>query len=242
MKKELKEWVKSRHKKGDYYYRVVYGDCSYNYYKVSAIDRTGIMNEKQAATARWERVAVDLRKTTLMEEYAVAYRLYELQDKVFDDWFDEHQLEDEPIEDDITQIHHKGFYIRSPYTQRDFDWWEEKCYVVEGVFDYEGDPDEWIKENPNRESELNELAYHSVIRQMLDSWSLLTYEEGDYVCWGKVDKGDLVFSWGEPMIAIPEDGGDLVLYETDLTKKYAINIPLDSKTRMGCLGDADDDK
>lgn len=235
MKKELKEWVKSRYKKGDYYYRVDWDEIIS---KVSAIDRTGIAENSDQFTGRWEKVVVDLRKTTMMEEYAVAYRLYELQDKVFDDWFAKHELQDEAIEDDITSVYHKGFYIRSPYTQRDFDWWDEKCYVVEGVFEYEGDPDEWIKENPNREDELNELAYHSVIRQMLDNWSLLTYDKAGYACWGKVDKGDLLLDWGEEIrIALPADGADLLLYDPDLTERYVINIPLDYKAKLKFWGE-----
>jgi len=228
MKKKLKEYILKNYEDGDYYWKI-YGEDK-DRYKVSAIDRIGLDDHHfkgRGVYGVWEKIPVDLENKKKLKEYAVAYRLYEIQDAVFEDWLEDHKLEDEPIEDDITHIYHKNFYIRSPLTQRDFDWWDEKCYIVEGVFDSDLDPEEWIKENPNREGELNELAYNSVIQQMLDNWSLLTYEYDEYVVCGKFEKGDLVMLNNEPLIAIPTKT-DMSFYSPK-GKSYVLNIPIETK-------------
>ena len=229
MKKELKEWVKSRYKKGDFYYRVSdLDDGDYRItdgdYRITAVV-DGLVLEGIGGY-KVEEVYVDLDNYPEYNEYAIAYALQTATEAIRDDVWEKHRY------DGVDRYAREldgtiGLSIISQYTMDDYD--VEDLMIDEIENNYGIPPDEgwdWLRKNKHLEEKINEVAYDRCFEWFRDTW-LPMISVDDLLLVGQADKGELMWDYNKnPLIFIPTNHNTAKMYRASGTTTEMVRLPL----------------
>lgn len=231
MKKELKEWVKSRYKKGDYYYRWSGVDDQYRqlHYRITAIvedfDLEGV--ETDGITGyKVEEVYVDLDNHPEYNEYAIAYALRDAGEAIRDDVWEKHR------HDGVNRYTREldgtiGASIISQYTMDDYDVEDLMIDEIENNYGIPQDKGwDWLEKNKHLEEKIREDAYDRCFEWFRDTW-LPTISVDEILLVGQADKGDLMRDYNKkPLVFIPTNHNTAKLYGIDGGTTEVIRLPL----------------